>query len=321
MSDPVHIVRNLTRRGPIALQRRRKVADGPYDVFASCFGSDRFCTGSRGVWFMSEDILENIRSFAPEPGPHFGRTTWQGYRREVRVLVSSSLKPKNRNVRKFLIIARARSGTSLLTDLLNSHPDVDCAHEVLSKKVVSPVGYLERLAGKSKARAYGTKLLSYQMVLVQEFQDPVKFLRQLSDLGYRFIHVRRQTFAQTVSLTRAQSSRVFHSDQGKAAVSARIDPEDFVRRLRWNDKLAEYEARCLQEFSRLTLDYETDLAQPDAHAASAARAFAHLGLPSGDVSTALRKLLPRDPRMALKNYDEIQTEVVAAGLGHLLPEA
>ena len=270
---------------------------------------------------MSDDILKEIRGFAPTMGPHPDATTRRGFRNERRVMLSAALKRRNRDVRKFLVIARARSGSTLLTDLLNSHPDVTCDREVLAKKVRAPATFLDRLAGKSRTRAYGAKLLSYQMVQVQEFDDPVGFLRDLQGRGFRFIHLKRDTFAQTVSLTRAQASQLYHSKSAGGAGAAAVDPDEFVRRLLWNAKLAEYEDRCLRDFDPLTLRYETDLMEEDAQQASASRVFARLGLPAADVRSGLKKLLPGDPRRALENYDAVAAAVAAAGLGDLLPGA
>ncbi len=141
----------------------------------------------------------------------------------------------------------------------------------------------------------------------------------LKDRGFLFIHMTRDTFAQTVSLTRAQSSKRFHSTQGSAEAQGVVDPNEFVRRLIWNVQLAEYENACLAAFDPIRINYEEDLSTPERQNAAANRVFAALGLPTANVSSALRKLLPKDPRSALENYDEIASRVTEAGYGALLP--
>lgn len=278
---------------------------------------------------MADDIFARIHDFAPvDQGYvltrfHRDRMTTKGYRTEARVFGASLLKPRNREVSKFLIIARARSGTTLLTQLLDSHPDVTCDREVLAKKVLFPRNYFLRLAGKSSSRAYGAKLLSYQMVLVQNFSDPRIFLEALVQDGVQLVHLTRDTFAQTVSLTRAQQSRQYHIRKGDAAGPARtsaIEPGEFLRRLRWNDALLEYETASLRNLPYLTLSYETDLATREAQARSAQRVFEAIGVSGHETSSDLRKSLPSDPRQALDNYDEIRRRVIAEGLEHLLPD-
>lgn len=271
---------------------------------------------------MTDTILDAIRDFAPVAGRHADNKALSGYKTEAKVWLSAMLKPRNRDVKKFLIIARARSGSTLLTELLNNHPDVVCDREVLVKKVKAPVAYLENLARKSTAKAYGAKLLSYQMVLVQDFHDPKGFLTQLQDRDYKFIHLKRDTFAQTVSLTRAQASGLYHMRDAKtdAKRQAAIEREEFVRRLQWNAKLAEYEEHCLQGFTALDVTYETDLLDSATQQPTADRVFNYLGLPSANVGVRLKKVLPSDPRSALENYSEIADAVAEAGLAHLLPD-
>ncbi|MEM9231917.1 MAG: sulfotransferase domain-containing protein [Pseudomonadota bacterium] len=265
------------------------------------------------------DVLNTIRDFAPVQGRHPDARTWQGYLVEAKVAASAALKPRNTGVTKFLIMARARSGTTLLTDLLGAHPNVTCDREVLAKKVMDPRRFLNTLARKSTSKAYGAKLLSYQMVLVQDFRDPKAFLSTLQNDGFKLIHLSRDTFAQTVSLTRAQASQYYHSTTKNSTTSAVIDPEEFLRRLTWNAKLAEYEAACLQDLNHLALRYEDDLSNEDQQETTANRVFDFLDLPHASVSTRLKKVLPTDPKLALQNYAEISAKVTEAQLGHLLP--
>jgi LPS sulfotransferase NodH len=278
---------------------------------------------------MADDIFTRIRDVAPVDRSyvfgryHRDRISIEGYWTEAKVFGASLLKARNRDVSKFLIIARARSGTTLLTQLLDSHPDVTCDREIFAKKVLFPTGYFHRLAGKSSGRAYGAKLLSYQMVLVQNFHAPRAFLESLLADGVTLVHLRRDTFAQTVSLTRAQQSSQYHiraSETAAARQAQAIDPQEFLRRLRWNAALMEYEVACLRNLPHLALSYEADLTTPEMQANAAARVFEAIGVPPVAPSSDLRKALPDDPRRALENYAEIRRHVVAEGLGHLLPD-
>lgn len=266
---------------------------------------------------------------------HPGRLSLRGVWTEARVWGSSLLSPTNRDVKKFLIISRARSGSTLLTQLLNSHPDVHCARELLAKRVFFPERYLNRLAQKSTATAYGMKLLSYQMVQVQRLKDPVRFLTGLEQRGFRFIHLERDTFAQTVSLMIAQTKKLFHQNDGskagvgrhlseeeerKAQAPVQIDIEDFIRRLEWNDMLLEYERYCLKKFAHLTVSYEADLQDQTVHQPMADRVFDWIGVPPVPVTGRLKKILPSDSRQVLANYDDLTAQMRQQGLERLLPE-
>ena len=256
---------------------------------------------------------------------HRDRVHWRGVWTEARVFGKTLLVPQKGATNKFLIISRARSGSTLLTHLLNSHPEVQCDHEVLHSLVLAPTTYLDRLAAKSPKFAYGAKILSYQMVQVQRFQDPRGWLTGLLDRGYRLVHLERDTFAQTLSLYMAQKSRRYHSiqkrDAPKIAGPREIDPADFVRRLEWNDLLLRYEHWCLQELPHLHLGYEEDLMTEERQRNSTSRIFDWIGVADAPVQSALKKILPSDPTTMIANYDAVADAVRAQGLGHLLPDA
>ncbi len=285
------------------------------------------------------DIISRVLSHPPVDTTyiagrwHPARLSLQGVWTEARVMGASLVRPVNRDVSRFLILCRARSGSTLLTQLLNAHPDITCDREVLARRVLFPRDHLRRLARKSQSRIYGAKLLSYQMAQVQRFRDPKGFLRALHRDGLNFIHVERDTFAQTLSLAMAQSSRVFHQSRtpgtGKAEWQAgaapgrgpvELDPADFVRRLSWNSLLLEYERHCLSDLPCLRLRYETDLEDSAAHQATADRIFDWIGARHSTVSGTLRKLLPADPRHIIANYDAVAAAVREAGLDDLLPD-
>lgn len=265
---------------------------------------------------------------------HPARISPKGVWIEARVLASSVIKPANRSAHKFLILCRARSGSTLLTQLLNAHEDVACGREVMARRVLFPRSYLNRLARKSVTPAYGAKLLSYQMVQVQRLADPAGFLRDLAVDGFRFIHVERDSFSQTLSLRMAQQSRVFHqstrTDVGKKSwqrgsdsathAPVEIDIEDFARRLEWSRMLMDYERHCLRDLPHLKISYETDLQSQEAQQATANRIFDFIGVPQASVSGGVKKLLPTDPRAVIANYDTLAQHLRDKGLADLLPD-
>lgn len=256
---------------------------------------------------------------------HRGMVSPYGVWTEAKVLVSALTRASNPDIHKFLIISRARSGSTLLTRLLNDHPDVRCGRELLARRVLSPVRYLNNLALKSPTAAYGSKLLSYQMVQVQRFADPVEFLQQLADTGFRFIHLERNTFSQTLSLAMAQSTKTFHqhTNAAKGPQPAQapkdIDIEDFIRRLKWNDLLLRYEHHCLEGFKPFHVSYEDHLHDGAKQQATADLIFDWIGVPSAPVQSGLRKILPPDPSRTIANYEALASAITAQGLGHLLP--
>ncbi len=286
------------------------------------------------------DIVTKALSHAPVDTTyvagrwHPARASLRGIWTEARVYAASLIRPANTHAEKFLILCRARSGSTLLTQLLNAHPDVTCDREVLARRVLAPRRYLRTLAHKNDKPVYGAKLLSYQMVQVQRFQAPRRFLAALHTDGFRFIHIERDSFAQTLSLSMAQSSKVFHQStkagvgkaqwqtaQTGARTPVTLDIDDFIRRLSWSILLLDYERYCLQDLPHLHLSYDTDLQDSGAHQATADRVCAWIQARPAPVSGALRKLLPSDPRAVIANYDALTARMAEAGLGDYIPPA
>jgi LPS sulfotransferase NodH len=251
---------------------------------------------------------------------HKDRVTLKGYGLEARVFAKSLVTPRNLN-KRFLVIGRARSGTSLLTKLLNQHSEIQCDGEVLQKKVIAPAILLDRLAGKSRAPAYGAKLLSYQMVQTYRIRDPNRFLDGIASRGFVLIHLTRNTFFQTLSLMVAQMRWQFHSDTGATRLTdpIHLDPEDFVNRIEWNEALLDYENAAFSGLDHLLIRYEIDLAGPAEQLRTLDSICGKLGVAPENVAIPLEKVLPTDPKHIIANYDEVVTRLEARGFGNLVP--
>jgi len=272
------------------------------------------------------DILIDIQKQAPVDTKyragrwHRDRATFRGLWVEMKVYGKSLISPQNKDVKKFLIIGRARSGTTLLSKLLDAHNQIECNGEVLHSMVLRPTDHLNRLAMKSKSSIYGAKLLSYQMVQVHRLQDPIGFLKQLNYKGFKLIYIRRSTFAQTLSLDIAQMTKAFHNngDMEKKQSSFYIDPQDFLRRIIWSDMLLQYEQYIFNDIPHFTISYEQDLMGEANQHKMLHCLFEYLDVEPEITSSKLKKMLSSDPREVIKNYDQIANTLQTAGYGHLL---
>lgn len=240
---------------------------------------------------------------------------------EARVFLKSLMIPATQN-KRFLIIGRARSGTTLLTKLLNGHSQIKCDGEVLHRHVFGPTAHLRRLAQKNATPVYGAKLLSYQMVQVHRMRDPVSFLKALSDEGVFLIHLERDTFFQTLSLSVAQRTRHYHSHKDLKTPKGKLtlEPQDFLKRLLWNAELLAYERAALENLPHIHLVYERDLSKPETQVETLARLCAALDVPPETIEIELKKVLPTEPAQIIDNTSDVFAAIKEAGYEKLLPE-
>ena len=221
---------------------------------------------------------------------HKDRASWRGYAFEARVFAKSLTMRTHPG--KFLMVGRPRSGTSLLRGLLNQVENLHCDGEVLHHAVLAPHAFLNRLAGIKQAKVYGSKFLTYQIFEVQKIADIPGFFQGLLADGYTLVHVRRDTFDQSLSLTVAQESSRYHIQAGDAGETRRltIDPELFARQIRHNLAVLDWEDRLFSELPHLSVQYETDLRRPEQHQPTIDRLCAGFGIAPTPVQANLSRV-------------------------------
>jgi hypothetical protein len=82
--------------------------------------------------------------------------------------------------KKFLILIQGRSGSSLLCDLLDSHPEVRCQSELLHGRLKAPLTYLTGMASfQPTSRAWGFKTKINQIEQQPGMRSPRELLEAL----------------------------------------------------------------------------------------------------------------------------------------------
>lgn len=246
---------------------------------------------------------------------HKGRASLEGYRREAVSFVKGAFCARPGRPQRFLVFCRPRSGSTLLTRLLNQVPGVSCAGEMLNKAMLSPHAYLNRMARLSGAKAHGSKYLSYQMLEIQRPSDPRRFFAGLVEDGFQIIHLKRNTFEQSLSLSLAQATGRYHRKPGAPALErpteVRLEPEAFVRQYSWNAAMLDYEQCLLAGLPHLSVIYETDLQNAGAHSATVAGICSAIGVPPGAVKADMRRIGGPKGVMRATNLDELRDAVRA----------
>lgn len=217
--------------------------------------------------------------------------------------------------RKFLIFAQGRTGSTLLTSLLTSHPQICCDEEIFYYPKLLPYAYAERLARGSGAMAYGFKVKIYQIpgLLGRRVS---RFLDRFESMGYRLIYLERKDIVQhSFSSYFAMKSKSYHfrESDGQRDVSFRIAPEEFLRLCENRAVWLHEEARHLKGRNYLHITYEDDLMQAEeGWAALSDKIVPFLDVTPQVLSTPLRKSVQNPPSTYLENVDEIHAALKAS---------
>lgn len=234
----------------------------------------------------------------------------------ARLLAPDAVHPDQR----FVIFAQGRSGSTLLADLLNSHPRIYCADEPLTWTRRDPARYAAACSVGHRGDTYGFKVKIYQLTDAQQV-DPGVFLQRMVADGWRVIHLqRRNVLRQALSAVVAEQRQVYHQFDSSGPAPVRIDPPELLARTAQRVAFCRHEAEALEGIDHLALVYEDDLLDPATQQGAASRVFSYLGLEDVPASTELRKIADRSLQRVVANADEVRDTVASSPYAHLLAE-
>jgi len=225
--------------------------------------------------------------------------------------------------RRFVIFAQGRSGSTLLTDILNSHPRIYCADEILTWPHRYPLAWANACSIGHRGDTYGFKVKIYQLTQAQRMDDPGVFLRRLHDDGWQLIHLQRHNILrQALSAMVAAQRDMYHLAAGAQGPQAvKIDVDDLLWRTEERARFLAAEDSAMGGIPHLKLSYESDLLQPEAQQHTGARVFEWLGLEPAAITVRLRKIVPEDLNKVVVNYDEAERAIRASPFAELLDQA
>ena len=228
---------------------------------------------------------------------------------------------------RFMIVAQARSGSTLLREALNDESDITCHGDVFSRV------WIDRLVPRPNTRRPTPDQIRAQLpardadplrfmaeyvmpftgaavgfkIIYDDFVDN-RFLHPLSSYArqnrMRIVHLRRlNPVAALASRTRMSRFGIAHSDMAQRP-GTRPPPEKILIK---PNELARYIERQKMLAQRIDAIFPDALqARYETLRDDYPRILAHLGLPDGRPFHApLRKMAPRHMRDIIQNYDEI----------------
>ena len=226
---------------------------------------------------------------------------------------------------RFVIFAQGRTGSTLLNQLLDSHPRVRCDGEILNigktrVPLLDPYRYTLGAASYSGAKLYGYKVKVYQLTRHQRV-DPGQFLRRVQTEGWKIIYLRRNNLLKQ-ALSNVMANRTgrgrYKKNERIDNAPLRVDPDDLLQKISRREEYLEAEAEALDGLSYLEITYEQDLEADAAKQSTCDRIFEFLGVESYPVATDLKKINKDSLQDLIANYEEVKARVVEAGYGHHL---
>lgn len=218
--------------------------------------------------------------------------------------------------KKFIVFGQSRSGSTLLVDLINLHPEIKCEGELLQHdwgympskymcKVLSyyPYPFFNYRYRLSKGNAlYGFKLFIYHLKKSHEK------IKKMTDDGWKIIYLKRENILrQVVSNQIAKQTRTWHTKKGKGNPEYQVHlpisllQQGLSNRQGW----CFLEYQCLKDREYLKVVYEKDLENSSHHQETAEKVFRFLGVDSCRVNSELCKTDLRSYEEIISNYDEV----------------
>ena len=237
------------------------------------------------------------------------------FRREILFYLKAFLHFPRHDITKFVIFAQGRTGSTLLVDLLNNHPNIKCDGEILNVaftgKKFFPIFYVKSKAKASKAEIYGFKVKLYQLYddgrKLHQNVDPKKFITNLYKSGWKIIYLKRNNiFRQTISNFVAQSrERYHHTNKSELTLpKIKINPDKLLERIRGREKYLCDEKETLKTIPHLEISYEKDLLKDRERTMD--KIFKYLEIHPCPVKTTLVRTSKEELEDYIVNYKEIK---------------
>lgn len=226
--------------------------------------------------------------------------------------------------RRFVIFGMARTGSTLLASLLNSHPQIACDGEVFTPprwpRRLRPIArFWQRHPFPYLAyRQVRTLLLHQKTVygfkLHNKFEGPQLvdirgFLRVAAHDGWKVIHLQRRClFDQVMSNVVANRTGRYFGNQNEDESVATIDipVTVFASALQKSFRASEFNRAIVAELPCLALVYEDDVSEPAAWEKTAGRICDYLGIPTSPwICSKVAKPWRRRYSEIVTNYAEL----------------
>lgn len=211
--------------------------------------------------------------------------------------------------RPFILFGRGRTGSTVLVQMLDSHPDVTCLGEILRFRTLAPVTYINNSLASLKTRHQGFKLLSYQVRTLCSPANQRRIRDWILENDAKIVHLHRDSLLEhAISNIYAVRRRVYHSTDRKSAQHKpiHIEPAELAERMDGSLQLLDFERQFLDGLPTLEIVYERDLEDAASQRRTYEAILDYLGLEPQRFEVGLEKVTPRNYEELISNWAEIK---------------
>ena len=225
---------------------------------------------------------------------------------------------------KFFIVCPARSGSELLVQLLDSHPNIRCEGELFEDPPRQPLRFANGRAAVSHVRgadAWGCKILNHHILWAPNHFGPApEFFRQAVDDGWRFVRLKRNDIlAHALSTIQAPRVGPHYRKEDKATFERfPVDTAELITMLVTIDQYTTAIDEAIEGFVTVALTYEDDLRTPEGQQRSVDRIADALGLKPAPASSNLVAVAPPRGQDRVANWPEVAAALEHTRFRHLV---
>lgn len=223
---------------------------------------------------------------------------------------------------RFILLAQEHSGSTKLARLIASQETIRCDGDLLGKRRLAPLAFVENRARGARSAWYGFRASPAHLAERQGCTDVAGLLGRLHARGWKILHLSRenlldQAIASLLGRTSAQGVLALAGCTG--GVRRALDPARVIARTEEIAVSLDAERTALQGLEHLSLCYERDLLDGAARAAALARVHDFLGAPRDHVVADLRSVVQRPLAVTVANFEEIAAAVAMTPFAIYLP--
>jgi LPS sulfotransferase NodH len=217
--------------------------------------------------------------------------------------------------RAFVIFCQGRSGSTLLTALLNNSPLINCDGEVFGPgvrfRLRDPVRYLDaRSRAFHRGLIYGCKIKIYDLTGSQglALEDAKALIHGLVEKSWRIVYLHRTNWLrQAVSGVVAESRQLYHH-RGEISIGGapvHVDVSNLIWRIELLEEFTRQESEILKGVDHIRLCYETHLRDGASHQRTLNEVLDYLGVPHVPAGSVYLRTSADDLRDDIENFQEV----------------